>query len=57
MTVDGLTAPVPEPLTADCTHCHRPTHAPIPIRWTEHSLHYACPQCAPHLTPGPTPNE
>ncbi|MGW4033365.1 hypothetical protein ACWEFL_29400 [Streptomyces sp. NPDC004838] len=57
MNATALTTPAPQPLTAACAHCHRTTHAPVPIRWTEQGLHYACPHCAPHHPHGPTPDE
>lgn len=62
MTVDSLTAPAPPAHRTHCCDCHRPTAAAIAVRWIHtasgpgHTL-YACPHCAPTLTPGPTPDE
>ncbi|MGW4204233.1 hypothetical protein [Streptomyces sp. NPDC004726] len=57
MIVAALTGGVPEPFTADCAHCGRPTTAPVAVGWIDRSIRYACPHCAPFLTPGPTPDE
>ncbi|MGW4030641.1 hypothetical protein ACWEFL_15185 [Streptomyces sp. NPDC004838] len=57
MRADALAAPPPDALTAVCARCERPTDAPVPVRWTERSLQYACPHCVPLLTPGPIPGE
>ncbi|MGW6459238.1 hypothetical protein ACWF94_25495 [Streptomyces sp. NPDC055078] len=62
MTPDALTTAAPASFTAVCTRCDRTTTAAVPIGWTQppgargHTL-YACPECAPLLTPGPTPGE
>ncbi|MFH8615271.1 hypothetical protein ACH4E8_09370 [Streptomyces sp. NPDC017979] len=57
MTVDGLTGPLPELLTAACALCCRLTYAPVPYGCVDGTIHYACPECVPLLTPGPTPEE
>ncbi|MFF3557757.1 hypothetical protein ACWD4V_04215 [Streptomyces tsukubensis] len=53
----ALTGPAPCPLTANCLRCGRITYAPVPVRWVENAVRYACPQCAPLTPPGPTPGE
>ncbi|MGW6454879.1 hypothetical protein ACWF94_02975 [Streptomyces sp. NPDC055078] len=55
MNREGLTHPVPEPHTAHCLRCRRLTAAPVPIG--RDPVEYACPECAPVLTPGPIPDE
>lgn len=45
-----------------CCHCERETTAPVPVRYIESPSGpgrtlYACPDCAPKLTPGPLPGE
>ncbi|MEU0986358.1 hypothetical protein [Streptomyces sp. NPDC005953] len=59
MTLDALTAPAPTVFCADCVECGRATAAAVPVRWTHAGeiLLYACPHCAPLLTPGPAPDE
>ncbi|MEV0438964.1 hypothetical protein AB0I84_09430 [Streptomyces spectabilis] len=47
---------------AVCCRCKRLTAAPVPVRYIERASGpgwtlYACPDCAPHLTPGPLPAE
>ncbi|MGW6457130.1 hypothetical protein ACWF94_14615 [Streptomyces sp. NPDC055078] len=62
MTPEALTAPAPTAFTATCIECRRPTSAPVRVRWLPSASGpgvtlYACPRCAPLLTPGPTPDE
>ncbi|MEU5974037.1 hypothetical protein [Streptomyces sp. NPDC047315] len=33
------------------------TYAPVPYGCVDGANHYACPECVPLLTPGPTPEE
>ncbi|WP_431044433.1 hypothetical protein ACQUSR_22660 [Streptomyces sp. P1-3] len=45
-----------------CCRCERMTVAPVAVRYVERASGsgvtlYACPDCAPHLTPGPLPAE
>lgn len=45
-----------------CCRCGRETAAPVGVRYIERASGpgvtlYACPDCAPHLTPGPLPAE
>ncbi len=62
MTYDWLNGTLPEPTPALCIGCERLTTAPVPIRWIESvsgpgTTLYACPDCAPHLSSGPTPED
>lgn len=59
MTLDALTAPAPTVFRADCVECGRATTAAVPVRWAQAGeiVLYACPHCAPFLTPGPAPDE
>ena len=52
----------PQGFTAFCCQCARRTRAPIQVRYIERPSGpgvavYACPECAPHLSPGPSPDE
>jgi hypothetical protein len=45
-----------------CCRCERETAAPVAVRYIEQASDpgvtlYACPDCAPHLVPGPLPGE
>lgn len=47
---------------AVCCRCKRLTFAPVAVRYVERvsgpgRTLYACPDCAPHLAPGPLPAE
>jgi len=47
---------------AVCCRCKRLTFAPVAVRYVERVSGpgwtlYACPDCAPHLAPGPLPAE
>ncbi|WP_425608776.1 hypothetical protein [Streptomyces albipurpureus] len=53
MRLDALTAPVPPLSSAKCVRCRRLTTVPIRIGPDR----YACPQCAPEVTPWPIPGE
>ncbi|MFE0425934.1 hypothetical protein [Streptomyces sp. NPDC058953] len=58
MTVEGLTTPPPEPLTAVCCVCARTTTAPVEVAYIERAsgpgrVVYACPEDAAIPTPGP----
>lgn len=49
-------------MTADRVLCERETVAPVAVRYIERESGpgvtlYACPDCAPHLAPGPLPAE
>ncbi|MGW1280111.1 hypothetical protein ACWD4V_24585 [Streptomyces tsukubensis] len=62
MTREGLTELPPPARNAICCDCGRPTYAPVPVRHIERGSGpgytvYACPRCAPDVTPGPLPGE
>lgn len=62
MTADELFPSLPPVRGALCIRCHRNTTAPIPVRWIESNSGpgttlYACPDCAPTLGAGPTPED
>lgn len=49
-------------MIAVCVLCERETFAPVAVRYIERASGpgetlYACPDCAPHLAPGPLPAE
>lgn len=54
--------PLPVVRVALCIRCRRNTTAPIPVRWIESTSGPgttldACPDCAPGLGAGPTPED
>lgn len=62
VTADALTGSPPEFRTVECCDCGRETAAPIAVRWIPRASGsgttlYACPECEPTLTLGPTPGE
>ncbi|TGB00575.1 hypothetical protein [Streptomyces sp. MZ04] len=62
MTSEGLTGATPVVTVALCIKCTKNTSAPVAVRWI-HSTSgpgatlYACPECAPELGAGPTPDD
>ncbi|MCX5203898.1 hypothetical protein OG897_20875 [Streptomyces sp. NBC_00237] len=61
MTREWLNGTLPEPTPALCIGCKCLTTAPVVVRCIESASGpgttlYACPTCAPKLTPGPTPD-
>ncbi len=53
---------VPSAHTVNCCRCGQPTRVRIPVRCIPRTsgpdhVQYACPNCAPYITPGPLPGE
>lgn len=62
MTSQGLTDPTPAVTVALCIKCKKNTSAPVAVRWIQSmsgpgTTLYACPECAPKLGVGPTPDD
>ncbi|MFE6159949.1 hypothetical protein ACFQ7F_13675 [Streptomyces sp. NPDC056486] len=62
MTAEELFPVVLAGHVALCAECHELTTAPVAVRWIQSTSGpgttlYACPNCAPKLGAGPTPDD